>query len=327
VTPPGDLPGQRFDKRPQLADYGAADALAVCGELFPGQALAEPAFLEGGFSNANFRVDVGPQAVVVRFYPGGPEIARREASLLKLLVSREILVPALLGECIRSGGKIANVVAFARGPSLADLLAARPHASLAGAFRAVGAQLARIHRVSFDQAGPLGSDGRVARGFGDFYDAGEAFIREPLRGRAGARLGPALTERVLRLVARDWRLVREARGGPVLVHCDFNPKNLIVHQGAGTVTVLDWEFAIAGDPLIDLANFLRFEEDYSPFLIDEFLRGYAAAGGALPPNWRPAAWLHDLVSMCALLDRPEELPKTFKTARRVVEDTLRRFQA
>ena len=44
------------------------------------------------------------------------------------------------------------------------------------------------------------------------------------------------------------------------MHCDLNPKNLLVDPDTSAVTgVLDWEFAHAGHPSTDLGNLLRFD--------------------------------------------------------------------
>ena len=37
--------------------------------------------------------------------------------------------------------------------------------------------------------------------------------------------------------------------------------------------ILDWEFAISGSPLVDIGNFLRFEDELPPGFIKAFVRG------------------------------------------------------
>ena len=47
-----------------------------------------------------------------------------------------------------------------------------------------------------------------------------------------------------------------------LVHGDFGKRNVLVREEQGrwkVAAVLDWEFAVAGSPLIDIGHFLRYD--------------------------------------------------------------------
>jgi hypothetical protein len=46
--------------------------------------------------------------------------------------------------------------------------------------------------------------------------------------------------------------------------------------------VLDWEFALAGSPLFDTGNMLRFDHVLPTNSSSEFIRGYQEHGGQLP---------------------------------------------
>lgn len=62
-----------------------------------------------------------------------------------------------------------------------------------------------------------------------------------------------------------------------LVHSDLNPKNLIVDPETLRVrAVLDWEFAHANTPVLDIGNLLRFER--RPAYVEGVLAGYRASG-------------------------------------------------
>jgi aminoglycoside phosphotransferase (APT) family kinase protein len=97
---------------------------------------------------------------------------------------------------------------------------------------------------------------------------------------------------------------------PRLVHCDFSRRNLLVRCDAGrwsVAAVLDWEFAVAGSPLIDFGNFLRYERGTRPLVEPHFSHGYRSAGGTLPEDWRALARIVDLTALCESLTR-DELP-------------------
>jgi hypothetical protein len=82
---------------------------------------------------------------------------------------------------------------------------------------------------------------------------------------------------------------------------------------------LDWEFAMAGSPLVDIGNFLRFEDELPQGFGESFMEGYVSSSIGLPRNWREVARLLDLAAMVNFLDSEEETPKTFRTAISVIE--------
>jgi aminoglycoside phosphotransferase (APT) family kinase protein len=109
--------------------------------------------------------------------------------------------------------------------------------------RALGAELARIHRITPPRA-DLAFLGEPPA------DAGAAFI-----AAMRARLDDAGTPRP----AVEWGLAAMERHlpppvPPVLNHNDFRTGNLMV-EGHAVTAVLDWEFAAWGDPHADLGWF------------------------------------------------------------------------
>ena len=49
-----------------------------------------------------------------------------------------------------------------------------------------------------------------------------------------------------------------------LIHCDYNLKNILVKRigsDCKVVRILNWEFAAAGSPLMDIGNYLRFADE------------------------------------------------------------------
>jgi aminoglycoside phosphotransferase (APT) family kinase protein len=181
-------------------------------------------------------------------------------------------------------------------------------------FTDVGAQLAVIHSLKFERYGLFRGEGELEE-----FDPelGQELVESYLDGMAGRRLGPEKTAAV-----RALEPARAHPEAPTLVHSDFNPKNILVGVDGRVTAVLDWEFAMAADPLIDLGNFFRFREDYDPSDISRFLRGYREAGGNLPTDWERQAQKHDLVSLLDFLNNPEDYPETFATALERIEILL-----
>jgi len=105
-----------------------------------------------------------------------------------------------------------------------------------------------------------------------------------------------------------------------LIHCDYNAKNILVENDR-VAGVLDWEFAESGSGLVDVGNFLRFEDELPADFVHGFVEGYSSAR-ALPTSFRKIAHLLDLASMCSFLTSESERPNTFRTARTVIDRTL-----
>jgi aminoglycoside phosphotransferase (APT) family kinase protein len=124
---------------------------------------------------------------------------------------------------------------------------------------------------------------------------------------------------VLRIAARPGELKKELR---VLKHVhDTVPVPAVVSTWK-VAGVLDWEFAVAGCPLVDIGNFLRFEHELPPGFSAAFIKGYLSNSIGLPGNWREVARLLDLAAMVNFLDSAAETPKSFRTAASVIAKTV-----
>ena len=111
----------------------------------------------------------------------------------------------------------------------------------------------------------------------------------------------------LREVAVDAQALLDTVGRRVLVHSDFNAKNLLVDPNTLEVTgVLDWEFAHAGHPFTDLGNLLRFERD--EVFTHAVLAAYTARRGGTPDEALALARAADLWALVDLAPRRRENP-------------------
>ncbi len=235
--------------------------------------------MPGGYSGETFvagdpRADPD-NAVVVRVYARSPERAAVDASLLRLM--RGIVpVPDLVEFRPPEGDQPAVLATrFVPGVPLDQLL----QADLSGdQFETLGINLGWV-------LGSLSSIPYLR--LGEFVDADLSLRSEGIptdllawaeHFRDTGRLAswPQQDwEALLRLVdqaedilARGWH--EEPRY--VLVHSDFNPKNIRVDpDDMGVTAVLDWEFAHAGSVHADFGNFTRFERD--PRLVDPMVEG------------------------------------------------------
>ena len=286
--------------------------------------------LSGGFSNFNFLIE-SPEKKrsVLRCVPEGHHCLQTELSVLRRVKSQNIPVPQVLNYTTKAQFHFA-LLEWCEGATLASLLQEPDSRALQdqgeAIFYGVGLTLARIHSIPCTHAGFFGSQGIVESPWTSWSCALREYIEECLAGIAGTRLGPHECSRWNYLYESHWRLLEDSSLEPCLVHSDFNAKNILIRtepspttQTALVSAVIDWEFALSAHPGFDLGNFLRFaREDYRPEFTSAFLNGYTDAGGILEPQWSTLAMLIDTASMLNFLNRNEQYPKTFQTARKVL---------
>jgi aminoglycoside phosphotransferase (APT) family kinase protein len=318
-------PPMRFDTRAEALRFDESDAASAFSAMFADEVdgpAPSATRLIGGFSSASFVVTSASRRVVVRFFSGGREGGARELAVLRRVAEAGIAVPAVLSVATRADHVVA-ALSLCPGHTLEAALPAVGEAT----FEALGAELARVHAIAQPRAGFLDATGTPTLGPRDGGAMLRDYVASAPKTRVGARLGAPLADAVAQLARAEWHRVDEEDRGPRLIHGDFNPKNLLITAASrperGAVTLLDWEFALAGHPLIDWGNAARFEADYPPGALEAMARGYRAAGGQLGDAWREAARLADLAALCSFLDREEEHPRTFATARSLIARTVR----
>jgi aminoglycoside phosphotransferase (APT) family kinase protein len=183
----------------------------------------------------------------------------REFRVLTALADRGVPAPRPLAYA--PGGQVTPrsclVMEFSDGHPLTDRWPDGwpPEVTIGDAGRAAVEALAALHRVDYAAAG-LADFGRpagylrrqVARWRGQYE---QNRVRDlPLFGELG-----------------DWlESHRPAEAVPAILHGDFHLDNCLIVAGppARVSAVIDWELATIGDPLLDLAGFLRMWLDSHP---------------------------------------------------------------
>ena len=255
--------------------------------------------LPGGLANLNVRIG---EHRVLRIYVRDPKSIGKEA----LLLGRgwdSFRVPSILD----------------RGEDFL-LLEYVPHGQLLGTDghgAAVGKALAEIHSVVFDTNGFLGPDLSIVEPLPNWMAAVEAEMAAVF-GRAHDAFA-SLRKPFLAFYERYRTELDDPAVGAVLQHGDFKPSNL--HgTTSGSLLVLDWEFAFAGPPLMDLGQLVRWSVP-RPFL-DAFASGYRSNGGRLPQDWTERAAVFDLVNLVEMLGRATPGSKRAKDLRARIEATI-----
>lgn len=239
-----------------------------------GRTVERAELLPLGKSNTNYRLTLtGGEVCVLRLHNRSANSEREHA--IFALVKDIVPVPEVLAR-----GDDWSILSFLEGTVLADA----PEGT-----RAAAEALAALASLRFLSAGWIQADGSVAPfEFGD----GKRFF-EAIMERAEVRTWIGLDAiKALRVIDTEQSTESDSSNGPCLVHGDFNPTNILVRNGVVT-GILDWEFAHAGGPYMDIGNLLRHT---APAYQDQIAAGLAAGGRALPPNWKKKAELVDLGS-------------------------------
>ena len=285
----------------------------------PPSARVSPASSQGTFHRL-FDVDAGAGGeCVLRIaaMSGEPaaSLMRLESRVMSALRARELPVPACEFRSIPEGGTTrgAHCMAWARGASLTSLDADEPRMLVA--LSSVGRFLARLHEVPAGGYGPLSLAKWRDGGFEGVHASWDeyVFLRLDEHVEACARMGAVSAQEASAIGAafeRDRPLLAGTRSA--LLHGDPGSHNFIMGDD-GVHAVLDWEDALAGDPLFDLASLCTFHPERRHEAI------FSAYGAAMPRGsgeWR-RFWLYFLrISLAKTVhrhrfgyaDRPDRAP-------------------
>ena len=234
----------------------------VLREAFPRSGLLNLQPLTDGLRNANFKLqlDAAPNLVVLRIYEHDPSLCQKEIDLIQL-VAGSIPVPEALYADARPSESMPPFALsrWVEGISFREILRSGDARVIASAANAAGQTLAALGHFPFPNLGWLAPGPKVVQDavqvganpiprFVDFCLASPNLQRRTtveLRDRIGALVWSWSPQ----LAAAH----HEAR----LVHGDFGKRNLLMSSVGGNwpvAAVLDWEFAVSGSPLADLAT-------------------------------------------------------------------------
>ena len=221
---------------------------------------AEPAPLEGGITNRNFRVTFGGEEYVVRMHGKDTDLLgiSREAEVAANTAAAELgLAPAVAAGF--EGGLVTRFIACA--PLGAEEISAR-----AGE---IGAALRAFHDsgvalpTSFDVPQLLDDYARIVAERGGHTPSDYGRSRE-----VAAHISSTLPDTP-----------------PCPCHNDLLPGNLIRDSGEDRIMIVDWEYAGMGHPYFDLGN-LSVNNEFDEATDERLLDAYY---GARPSDARRAA--------------------------------------
>ena len=318
-----------WERQTPTVQLGRKEAAELLRPAFPGVRVLAVETASGGKANTNLKITLAGRAepVLLRLFVRDAGAAAKEVAILRHLENR-VAVPRVLhfAEDNAAGGHSYAVLEWVEATRMDLALAKAGPRARQEIARAAGHSLARIGEVTFPQSGFLAADLSIAEVFPAGAAGFRGFVHDmTAKPRLRARMDPVLRADLLTFVERESAMVDDPGEAARLTHCDYDPSNILVRQGTAGWTiaaVIDWEFAVAASPLIDLGHLLRRPWGEDPAFVAALAAGYRAAGGRLKKDWVAAAKLLDLLAWLDFLNRPGDHPKLFADAEAVIRDTI-----
>ncbi|MES9854713.1 MAG: aminoglycoside phosphotransferase family protein [Candidatus Thiodiazotropha sp. L084R] len=251
-------------------------------EFLGGRSLISSTLFSSGKCNSNYKLTLDDGTVIVARISSS-DSSSREIHVMDL--ARELVkVPEVLYE-----RPFLSILEFLSGQILEEV---PEHSRLAGI------AIAQFSSRTFDSPGRIEEDGSISA-----FDFGgiQGFINKSLDNtKILERLGGERKRKLLPLLRNRSQLLEELDSETCFVHGDFNPTNILIHEEQLS-GVLDWEYALAGTPYMDIGNLLRNTDESFHSEIEQGLR---EGGMRLPKDWKERAELVDLTSQFEFLTSP-----------------------
>jgi aminoglycoside phosphotransferase (APT) family kinase protein len=289
--------------KPDIA-VSSAQAQAIVDRLGGGRTVAQVSTLQGGAIGAIYEIGLrdGALSLILKVYPESLHWKMQKEVNVCALLSGQLSVPVprvLLADDTKSAIGL-NFVLMNKldGAVLRTLEPALPDTDLISAYAQMGQVLRQIHRISLPSFGYIGPDGIwTAHASNRAYMSSQFETKLAEFAERGGE--SALGDRLRAVVIARLSLL-EACTAPHLCHYDFHSGNVLAERRDGSFQlsgIVDFESAIAGDPLMDIAKALYY---FTP--ADEPKKAALLAGyGALDrKDWQATLDLYRLYATLEL---------------------------
>ena len=289
--------------------------------------------LSGGLNNSNIKITTDTnESFVLRIYSKNSLSIEVERKILNLL-KEKVPVPQVL--YIDSSCSVLNypflILSWVNGTQLSVMMNKKNKRIISSIGSEVGKSLSKIHKVKFPDSGFFDDKLNINQFVKLNADGFLMYIEECLvQGYGNKHLGTKLCNKILRFSQEQSHLINNLEEQNSLVHSDFNPLNILVEEQDRNINIsgiLDWEYAFSGSPLMDIGNFLRYENINSSKLLNEFILSYQDNGGNLPDKWLQKAKLLDLISLCDLLNKKVCGEVRLKDIKRLILNTIEEWDS
>jgi aminoglycoside phosphotransferase (APT) family kinase protein len=289
--------------KPELV-ISVARAQAIVDRIVERSAVARVTTLHGGELCSVFEISFSGQrdSLVLKVYPDTFQWKmRKEASIIGLLQGRlSVTIPqVLLIDDTKSMLEL-NFIVMTKlhGVPMAGLEQTLPQAEVDSIYRQMGRTLHEIHEISVSAFGYIGPHG-VATPFAS-NRAYMSFQFEKKLTELVERGGASDLAGRLRHFVGQRAYLLDGCASARICHYDFHPGNVLIEKKDASSYlsgILDFENAIAGDPLMDVAKTLNYAVRDDETKRVGLLAGY---GPIDRPNWEEMLTLYRMYCVLEL---------------------------
>lgn len=286
--------------------------------------------LYGGLRNTNYKVKLAgrKEPIILRLYSNDLITFKKEIAILQH-IHNEVPVPVPLFTNFQEQQPYA-FISYIPDQTLDDVWDNLSKEELLAIFIDLGKILAKVHSFRFPVAGYLDENLRLIK---QIKNLGQVYLDDIysllLHPKTLSKSQLNFVNPLIKILQNNEELLTTLSLTNRLVHNDFNPKNIRVSQRENKWKVsgiIDWELSFSGSPLIDIGNFLRFEDEMPPQTKDYLIAGYLSGGGNLPSQWRKISLILDLVVMGEWLAKKADKSESFQTAVKICQKTVARLR-
>lgn len=280
--------------RPDLQmSVGAAQS--IVDRVIPGHAVATVSNIHGGEIAAVYEIGLvgGHPPIILKIYPDALHWKMQKEVIVAGLVQDRLSVPAPRVLWADNSRKLLDlsfvVMNRVNGASLGSLEKTLPPEQLVSAYVQIGQLLREFHRIPMDAFGYIGPTGILTP-----HATNHAYLTHQFQRKLDefvTRGGDAPLARKVALYFADRTELLHACTQAVLCHNDLHAGNLlaaVTPAGVQLTGVLDFEGALAGNTLMDVAKALYYLDDRTRRAL---LEGY---GDMDRKHWRETLDLYHL---------------------------------
>ncbi|NFG63162.1 phosphotransferase [Clostridium sp. CMCC3677] len=181
--------------------------------------------------------------------------------------------------------------------------------------------LAKIHKFKYKECGKLDKNLNIIHKLSPLY----TWYEENMGINFKNRLGDNIVKKINYIVNYNKEMLLELDKKISLIHGDFQGTNILVKDNKISA-IIDWEFSMAGNPLIDIGELFRYEEYFDNDLIKIFEKQYNKySDDKLIDEWYKISKLVDLISLIKLINTKDDMPNKHKEIKKLIINTLELF--
>lgn len=322
-----------FDQRDAYSPLQVTAILRCASSKLGSQKFKNITLLTGGFNNVNYAVEnESGDRFVLRISDSLSRFSSELAVLDRLNeTDNTIPVPKVLWREQEGlpGGVSAAAINFIDGILLSRIAHDLDDKNSEKLYRQLGVLASKIHSFKFNTYGFLDDNWKPIDMAVNYHSWTLDYLLGCLKeDRLIARLGKDRHLRLSRCAHQNNELLSPPVQ-PTFCHGDFNQKNVLVSRDKrgnyNIAAILDWEYALAGSPAMDIGNLFRYEDHSSGINSRGFEDGYRSNGGILSNTWRDESLYIDLLALCGFLTSSEIRPGTYKSIIERIDSTINYF--